>query len=168
MLAKGSQRLADDHVAADKLLKQIQAAIDNGEVSSAYEKLDLFWAKLAVHIRAEHLHLFPALTSSVDENVITQLRADHEFFMRELANAVEAMRTLSNVSDRDVIDKGLDIVRQTMIVIEQKLEAHNQREESGVYRLAETVLDADAQAELAKEISRELENRPPRFASNVW
>lgn len=167
MLAKGSQRLSDDHVAADKLLKQIQAAINNGEVSSAYEKLDLFWAKLAVHIRAEHLHLFPALTSSVDD-VITQLRADHEFFMRELANAVEAMRTLSNVSDQGVIDKGLDIVRQTMVAIEQKLEAHNQREENGVYRLAETVLDADAQAELAKEISRELENRPPRFDSNVW
>ena len=168
MLAKGSQRLAADHVAADKLLKQIQAAINNGDVSGAYEKLDLFWAKLAVHIRAEHLHLFPALTSSVGESVITQLRADHEFFMRELANAVEATRTLSNVSDQAVIDKGLDIVRQTMVAIEQKLAAHNQREETGVYRLAETVLDADEQAELAKQISHELENRPPRFAANVW
>lgn len=168
MLAKGAQRLADDHVAADKLLKQIKAAINDGEVSYACEKLDLFWAKLAVHIRAEHLHLFPALTSSVDENGIKQLRADHEFFMRELANAVEAMRTLANVSDQAVIDKGLDIVRETMVAIEQKLEAHNQREENGVYRLAESVLNADTQAELAKEINRELENRPPRFAENVW
>jgi len=168
MLATGSQRLADDHVAADKLLKQIQAAINNGDISSAYEKLDLFWAKLAVHIRAEHLHLFPALKSSVGENVITQLRADHEFFMRELANAVEAMRTLSNVADQAVIDKGLGIVSERMVAVEQKLAAHNQREESGVYRLAETVLDADEQAELAKEINRELENRPPRFGANVW
>lgn len=168
MFSKGSQRLADDHVAADNLLKQIQVAINSGDVKSAHEKLDLFWAKLAVHIRAEHLHLFPALTSSVGENVIKQLRADHEFFMRELAHAVEAMRTLSNVSDQDVIDKGLDIVRQTMIAVEQKLAEHNQREENGVYRLAETVLDADEQAELERKISHELENRPPRFASNVW
>ena len=168
MLSKGSQRLADDHVAADRLLKQIQAAIRSGEVSTAHERIDLFWAKLAVHIRAEHLHLFPALASSVDDGVIEQLRADHEFFMRELANAIEAMRTLSNVTDEEVIDKGLAIVRDTILAIEQKLVAHNQLEESEVYRSVGTVLNEDEQAELARQINHELENRPPRFAAEHW
>ncbi|HEU4767404.1 MAG TPA: hemerythrin domain-containing protein [Pyrinomonadaceae bacterium] len=160
--------MADDHVAADKLLKQIQGAIRSGDVSSALDRIDLFWAKLAVHIRAEHLHLFPALASSVDQGVIEELRADHEFFMRELAHAIEAMRTLSNVTDEEVIDKGLAIVRDMMLAIEQKLAAHNQLEESDVYRVAGTVLNEDEQAELARQISRELENRPPRFAADVW
>jgi hypothetical protein len=182
MLSKGSQRLADDHVAVDKLLKQIQTALNNGDVNTGYEKIDLFWAKLAVHIRAEHLHLFPQLLSGVaasaaedpatplteTEVVIERLRADHEFFMRELANAVEAMRTLAKVSDRAVIDKGLAIVRETVLAVEEKLATHNLLEETFVYRLAGTVLNAKEQAELANNINRELENRPPRFAANVW
>jgi len=171
MLSRGSQRLADDHVAVDKLLKQIQTALGSGDVKNGYEKIDLFWAKLAVHIRAEHLHLFPSLlraASAKTEDAIERLRADHEFFMRELAHAVEAMRTLTNVSDQAVIDKGLAIVTDTILEIEQKLALHNQLEERHVYALAGTVLNADEQAELANAINRELENRPPRFAASIW
>lgn len=167
MLSKGSQRLADDHVAVDKLLKQIQSALNRRDVNEGYHQLDLFWAKLAVHIRAEHLHLFPALESTVGESGIQRLRTDHEYFMRELPHAVEAMRTLTSVSDQAVIAKGLAIVRETMLSIEQKLAAHNQLEESHVYKLAET-LDSDEQARLAQQITRELENRPPRFTAEVW
>jgi hypothetical protein len=59
MVLKASERLAGDHVALDRLLKQLQATLNNGDVNACYASLDLFWAKLAVHIRAEHLHLFP-------------------------------------------------------------------------------------------------------------
>jgi len=168
MLSKGSQRLADDHVAVDKLLKQIQAAIESGNVRAAYEKTDLFWARLAVHIRAEHLHLFPALSDSAREGVIERLRVDHDFFMRKLANAVEGLRTLTNVTDPEVINKGLGIVSETIRAVEQKLVVHNQIEEAEVYGLVGAVLNAEEQVELAEQVNHELENRPPRFAAAVW
>ena len=70
----------------------------------AFELLDLFWARLAIHIRAENLHLFPALANAPasrftgkgglptrDEahNVLLQLRSDHDFFMKELAEMIK-------------------------------------------------------------------------------
>lgn len=60
MLSQASQRLADDHGALDEVLSQLWKALDTGDVLVSHDKLDLFWARLAVHIRAEHLHLFPA------------------------------------------------------------------------------------------------------------
>lgn len=65
MLSKGTECLANDHVALDQLLKQLQAALNDGDVKACYARLDLFWAKLAVHIRAEHLHLFPRVLQAV-------------------------------------------------------------------------------------------------------
>ena len=52
------------------------------------------WARLAVHIRTEHLHLFPAIARRVNaaERAIDRLRADHDFFMRELAQAIAILR----------------------------------------------------------------------------
>lgn len=168
MLSKGTERLANDHVALDQLLKQLQAALNNGDVQACYARLDLFWAKLAVHIRAEHLHLFPRVLQAVtrtgellDERsrddtrkVIEQLRADHEFFMHELGKAA--------------IDKELDTVRRAISEIEQKLIEHNRIEENHIYQLAGIVLNAEEQDELAQRINSELEKRPPRFAANVW
>ncbi len=31
-----------------------------------FEKLDIFWARLAMHIRAEHLHLFPVTLKALE------------------------------------------------------------------------------------------------------
>lgn len=168
MFSKITERLANDHVALDQLLKQLQAALNNGDANACYARLDLFWAKLAVHIRAEHLHLFPRVLEAVtrtreslDEGshddtrkVIEQLRADHEFFMHELGKAV--------------IDKELDTVRRAISEIEQKLIEHNRIEENHVYQLAGIVLNTAEQEELVQRISSELEKRPPRFAANVW
>lgn len=180
MPSKGSQRLADDHVAVDKLLKQVHAALNSGEVEASYAKIDLFWAKLAVHIRAEHLHLFPDVLDGVIKangehqsvaqvrSAIEQLRADHDFFMHELGNAIGMVRLLLKVSEQPVIDKELSRVKTTITYIEQRLANHNQLEESHVYRLAGIVLSPAEQAELAQRINSELENRPPRFTANIW
>lgn len=172
MLSKGSDRLADDHAALDQLLTELQTALNNGEPAAVYASLDLFWAKLAVHIRAEHLHLFPSLLKGAategTRTAIERLRADHEFFMHELGRAIETMRTVTNVSDRPLIDKGLETVRSAILQIADRLVEHNQIEENHVYQLAGTVLSFDEQEELARQISSELEKRPPRFAPNIW
>lgn len=157
MLSKGTQRLADDHVALDELLKQLHAALDHDDADAAYAKLDLFWAKLAVHIRAEHLHLFPCVLNE-EGTVIEQLREDHEFFMRQLASAIEAIRA----------GQGLSAVRDIIPKIEQRLAHHNQIEENNVYHLATTVLNAEELTELSQRISSELEKRPSRFTAESW
>ena len=157
MLSKATQRLADDHVALDELLKQLHAALDRDDRRVAYAKLDLFWAKLAVHIRAEHLHLFPCVLNGEDA-VITQLREDHEFFMRQLASAIETIRT----------GEGLHDVRNMILEIEQRLAQHNEVEESDVYQRATTVLNAADLESLSQRISSELEKRPPRFTAADW
>lgn len=176
MLSKGSKRLADDHAALDQLLAQLQAALNNGDVDACYASLDLFWAKLAVHIRAEHLHLFPDVLDRVVETAafnvtrtaIERLRADHEFFMHVLGRAVETIRLLANVSEQFVIDQGLDTVRRAVSEIERKLVDHNRIEESHIYQLAGIVLNTQEQTELATRINDELEDRPPRFAASLW
>src|SRR5215471_17420005 len=94
------QQLIADHFSLDELLQQLQLALANNELEDTRTKLDLFWARLAVHIRAEHLHLFPLMLDSLvsrkpasatvpsvpkAEGVIATLQSDHDFFMVELA-----------------------------------------------------------------------------------
>lgn len=158
MLSKGTQRLADDHVALDGLLRQLQTALDHGDAEAGYAKLDLFWAKLAVHIRAEHLHLFPCVLNPETAAVIDQLRNDHEFFMRQLASAIETTRT----------GQGLNTVKDIVVEVERRLAHHNRIEETDVYQLAKTALDPEELAELSERISSELEKRPSRFTADSW
>ena len=157
MLSEGTQRLADDHVALDELLRQLKAALDREDVDTAHAKLDLFWAKLAVHIRAEHLHLFPCVLNGEDA-VIEQLREDHEYFMRQLASAIETIRS----------GQDLSAIRNILLEIQQRLVHHNQVEESNVYHRATTVLNAEELEELSQRISNELNKRPSRFTAESW
>ena len=157
MRSKGTQRLADDHEALDELLKQLQAALDRDDVNAAYARLDLFWAKLAVHIRAEHLHLFPCLLNR-EGALIDQLRYDHEIFMRQLASAIETLRT----------GQGLSGVRNMILEIEQRLARHNQIEERNIYPLLTTLFSPEEIEDLSQRIGCELEKRPSRFTAENW
>lgn len=98
------QILSDDHEAVGELWNQLLTALHNDDAQTSYAKLDLLWARLAVHIRTEHLHLFPVIAARVSDAgpAIENLRADHDFFMRELAEAVGVLRestTLTSVLD---------------------------------------------------------------------
>lgn len=160
-----------DHAALDKVLKQLQAALHRSDLESAHTKLDLFWARLAVHIRAEHLHLFPAVLAGLGEEaqqIVMELRQDHEFFMHELARAVETIRQLLTNAEHHIVKDGLTSIEQTILQIEQRLVKHNEVEESQVYRWATTLLSPDEQAVLIERITRELQNRPSRFTGNAW
>ena len=159
------------------MLKQLLTALDNKDVQTSYSKLDLLWARLAVHIRAEHLHLFPAvigrLTATVDapvasdlteaQSMIENLRSDHDFFMRELAQAIGVLRELPK---HDVAKLGA--VGNTVREVEKRLATHNEIEENQIYHWASTILTEPEQTDLAARINAELENRPPRFSVEDW
>jgi hemerythrin-like domain-containing protein len=170
--------LAKDHSALDKLLKTLFAALDNAETAAVFERLDFFWARLAMHIRAENLHLFPAILSRLEEvpqanqflltatrEAIAQLRADHDFFMHELAAAIKAMRRLKANGHSESESHTMDEVRASITAITRRLESHNQIEEELVYGLPAKVLTLSEQRTLTAGIERELQNLPPRFES---
>ena len=165
-----NEQLSEDRGAVHEVLAQLLTALKNKEVEASYRKLDLLWARLAVHIRAEHLHLFPAVTSRLPEahTVIERLRTDHDFFMRELARAVGVLRELSNPLDSATVDAGLTSVLDVVAAVEKRLASHNDMEEKQVYHWATTILPETGQIDLASRIKAELEHRPPRFSVEAW
>ena len=169
-MAEVSEQLIDDHAALDQILKQLLAALRSSELEVAYARLDLFWARLAVHIRAEHLHLFPTVLSRVENaaDTVAELRQDHDFFMHQLALAVGVMRELLTLPDHANIPEGLNNVRKIVLEVEQRLVKHNQLEESQIYRWAAMSLSPDEQAKLQAQITTELRKHPSRFNPSTW
>jgi hemerythrin superfamily protein len=180
-MAEASEQLIVDHAALDKVLKQLQTALRSSDLEVAHTKLDLFWARLAVHIRAEHLHLFPTVLSSVAalnhgsgpsleeaQRVTSELRRDHDFFMHELARAVEITRQLSTVVERRILEERLNNVRNIVVEVEKRLTRHNEVEENQIYRWITIVLTPTDQATLANQITTELRKHPPRFTQSTW
>lgn len=173
-----ARALADDHSEVNKLIHRLLAALDQENKSQSFELLDLLWARLAVHIRAEHLCLFPSILDAPRANfratsgapkyqeaqsAIEQLRLDHEFFMRKLGTAVNTMRQQETRSDHDVIRKRLLDVRRSIVKIQSRLETHNQLEEDHIYKWVNVLLGETELSALVARIRSELENTPPRF-----
>ena len=166
--------LADDHSQLDALAEKLFDAFEAGDLREIFATLDLIWARLAMHIRAEHLHLFPALLQSVEtrqtakeislkqiESRIAQLKSDHDFFMRELAGAVKQMREIETNDSAE-----LSAVREKISDVFRRLKTHNEIEESEVYPWTEIFLDAEKQVRLDEQMRTELENLPPRFGKS--
>ena len=181
MVSQPRERLLNDHHEVGEVLKQLLTALHNKDVGVTYSRLDLFWARLAVHIRAEHLHLFPMVlnrltgtgaTAAPDlseaQSIVENLRTDHDFFMRELARAIGILRELpakiANASDQAKFTAVGDVVRE----VEKRLVTHNEIEENQIYHWASTILTKPEQTDLATRINAELENRPPRFSAETW
>lgn len=167
-MAEVRMRLSDDHEAVSEVLEQLLTALENKDVQTSYSRLDLLWARLAVHIRAEHLHLFPAVTDRLTKSdlseaqvIVKDLRADHDFFMHELARAIGILRELPN-------DAKLAAVAGIVRAVEDRLATHNEIEENQIYRWSSTILSEAEQLELLARINTELENRPPRFSEQAW
>jgi hypothetical protein len=176
--------LAHDHAELGAMLKEVFAALNaGGDFEIAFARLDLFWARLAMHIRAEHLHLFLAILNVLEnradseannralsletaKNQIENLRADHDFFMHELGAAIKQIRTAHEKPSTERAEI-LQRIRQQLGEIKRRLNAHNEAEEAEVYKWAETLLGAAQRADLKAQMQRELENLPPRFASDL-
>ena len=169
--------LEQDHESLDQLLTELDAALAKPGNPHVFELLDLFWARLAVHIRAENLHLFPALanapanrltgkdgqpTPDEVEKVLTRLRSDHDFFIGELARMIKALREKKvGVMQAEAVDA----LRTSLRGVRKRLEDHNRLEENHVYLWPALIFDDEALARLNDQVRRELENLPPRFAS---
>lgn len=174
---KAEALLANDHVELDGLLHALLETLDEGDREAGFARLDLFWARLAMHIRAEHLHLFPAILDASDSGrlkgsapssieareAIDKLRDDHDFFMEELAGAVKTMRELlAEASSRSSEGRFVE-VRRVVLSLKERLESHNRLEEETVYPLTALILEAAEQSTLATKMRGEIENLPPRF-----
>ena len=176
MRSTASERLLNDHDKVGDLLTQLLAALHDKDLKASYAKLDLLWARLAVHIRAEHLHLFPAVLNALSSDAaaewndvrsqIERLREDHNFFMRELARAVSILRELP--LDSPDIETRLTSVLEVVLEVEKRLANHNEMEENYIYRWATKFLTKPEQMDLARRINAELEHRPSRFSVNAW
>jgi hemerythrin superfamily protein len=179
MLSEPSRRLEDDHHSLGELLSRFQTTIANRDVKTAHAALDLFWARLAVHIRAEHLHLFPSiLNASTDtgdlaggpsmrqaQATINALVDDHDFFMRELSSAISVLREALTLDDRSNVEEKLTQTSQTVARVAERLQTHNQTEEETIYRWVVSLLDEERQSRLDREVQDSLLKLPARFNS---
>ena len=158
--------LSDDHSEVDVLLDDALDKLRGGDLLQAFDALDLFWARLAVHIRAEHLHLFPAVlkisesqsVSGIPE-ILERLRRDHDLFMHELAEAIKSMRAVTPESEPDV---RLDVLAR-LETVRDRLAEHNTIEEERIYGLRRFLSPGD-QDMLARSLAKELANLPPRIS----
>ena len=172
--------LGHDHSELDELLGAFFAAAERRDLDQSFNTLDVFWARLAVHIRAEHLHLFPTLIAAVARSeqregsgkrppsaqaardTIARLREDHDFFMQELAAAITQLRNERGRTgqSRSAVLSG---VKEKTLAVSQRLQTHNALEESEVYRWAEALLEGAECIDLNARMNKELENLPTRL-----
>lgn len=177
----GAGVLVDDHSEVDILIHDLLAALDESDKVRSFEQLDLLWARLAVHIRAEHLHLFPSILGALDQplnfpptdvpssdhvrEVLEHLREDHEFFMVELAKAVNAAREWFLPGNELMADHFLEMKRQ-VLAISNRLQEHNQMEEEHVYLWPAILMTPTECAGMSLRMKREIDNLPPRFSAS--
>jgi iron-sulfur cluster repair protein YtfE (RIC family) len=169
--------LEDDHESLGQLLTELDGDLAKHNFPRAFELLDLFWARLAIHIRAENLHLFPALanaraslftgkgglpTRDEAHNVLSRLESDHDFFMKELAEMMKRARGIRAGQAEDFIVA--EELGRRLTVIRKRLEAHNRLEEEQVYAWPVLLFDEPMITKLRESLRHELENLPPRFA----
>jgi hypothetical protein len=174
--------LAGDHHEVDAILRDLWREFDRGGARRVFERLDYLWARLAVHIRAEHLHLFPALLAASAESrdegtsdapatgevraAVEHLREDHDFFMCELAGAVNAARELA-AQDGPPGHGRLLQIRDRALAVAERLAEHNRMEEEQVYLWPAALLTESEFDTLREEMEREIENIPPRFSERT-
>ena len=170
--------LERDHEELDGVLGELLLALDHGDKDESFARLDLLWARLAIHIRAEHLCLFPAILGAPQalltgsggaplleeaQSAIGIIHSDHDFFMHEFAKAINLMRELKTTSDVGDIGESLRKVRRIVLSVKTRLSTHNQVEESKVYRWIDVLLDEAERSALDTRLRHELENLPSRF-----
>jgi hemerythrin superfamily protein len=146
----GAARLGGDHREIDGLFETVFGALARSDAAAAHEAMDRAWMRLAVHIRAEHKVLFPALLPGHPglADLIQELRADHDVFMETLARLLGDLRK-----------PGADCaaIAASFGGVDKRLQTHNEREETQVYPLAEE------DAGLATHLAAELAFLPDRY-----
>ena len=173
--------LESDHESLGRLLSELDLSLASMDIPRSFELLDLFWVRLAVHIRAENLHLFPALANASPSLVagdnklpkaddvrvlIEHLRSDHEFFMKELADMIRVMRELS--ANPQTPDVDLGDLHKRLEVITSRLELHNELEETQAYKWPGLLFEDQMVDSLGQRMQQELENLPQRVTKSKF
>ena len=175
--------LTHDHSKLDALLAETFSALAAGVAERSHAAVDVFWARLAMHIRAEHLHLFPTVLGAIETaaqekvarggpslematSTVAQLQEDHDYFMRELAAAVKELRAVCNHERQDKT-AALREVEGKILAVSRRLQRHNELEESQIYLWAVALLAPPEQAALNGKIGCELANPPPRLREDI-
>jgi iron-sulfur cluster repair protein YtfE (RIC family) len=176
-----SEIMEHDHEQLAELLHGLKSHLHQHDPGHGFELLDHFWARLAVHIRAENLWLFPAILNAPGKSfsnrdgvpsfeeaktMIARLRSDHNFFMDELAKSVKKFReTIANAENPEHVLVQLDAIRERVETVSLRLESHNALEKDQVYKWPGLILSAPDLQNLEAALRCELENLPGRFAA---
>jgi hemerythrin-like domain-containing protein len=167
--------LKHDHDELGELLNDLQTSLKQRELDRAFQLLDLFWARLAIHIRAENLVLFPAILQAVSlskglpsieeaADAIAELRSDHNFFMTELADCVNDFRdVLAGNKNADQLDE----IGARVDAVTVRLDSHNILEEQKVYQWPAVLLNVTDLEAMEAKIKKQLANIPPRFKNSI-
>ena len=114
--------------------------------------------------RVEHKTGTPTVREVGDS--VEGLREDHDFFMRELAEAVNGVRAQAALGVAADAVRLLQLRRKVQSVA-ARLSEHNRFEEEQVYLWQSALLHENARAELHDRMKREIENLPPRFTDGA-
>jgi hypothetical protein len=133
--------LAVDHAEVDEMLRALLGSLDDRDWDATFAMLDELWARLAVHIRAENLRLFPTILRAMEiesaratasagrlahvPETIERLRRDHDVFMHDLRRALGAVRALRDGRGVAPPSDVLQDVRYSVEALEAALERHN-------------------------------------------
>jgi hemerythrin HHE cation binding domain-containing protein len=175
-----SELMERDHELLRDLLQKLESALQRRDAVTSFQLLDLFWTRLAVHIRAENVCLFPAILSAPREifgrtmppfaeveTTIERLRVDHNFFMDQLSRAVKTMREFlaqSNTYSRWKRTRQLNTIRARLQAVSTRLKAHDRLEEERVHEWPAITLNGADLRKLHDVVRHEIENLPPRFS----
>jgi hypothetical protein len=85
-----------------------------------------------------------------------------------LALAVEIMRELLKLPEQLTVPEGMNNIKKILGEVERRLASHNEIEENQIYHWATILLNSQEQQKLHEQITKELQNSPPRFTLNTW
>ncbi|HJW72040.1 MAG TPA: hemerythrin domain-containing protein [Geothrix sp.] len=147
--------LSADHAEMDGCFQDAREALEHDLPVEARALIDRIWIRLAVHIRAEHKVLFPALSEALPQlrSDLQTLREEHDFFMATLAEGVKVLQEPA---------PDLPSARTALESVWRRLASHNSLEEEQIYPGADRLPQAQL-AQLLAAASRELAFLPQRY-----
>jgi len=170
-----------EHQMMDEVLGDLATLLQKEDVEWSFELLDLFWRQLTVHIRAENVCLFPTILNAPREIfgknglpdfeevkvAIDQLRADHNFLVDQLSQALRLLRELLNSTDAppaDVVTNSIGEIRARIMAVSERLRSHAELEEEQVYKWPELILSPEQLETLQEAFLREGDTIPRNVA----
>ena len=145
-----------DHEEIEVLFRNSMAALHCSLPPEAHAFLDQVWMRLAVHIRAEHKVIFPALAEARPDlgELLQTLREDHDYFMATLAESMNHLRGPS---------PNFALTKDAVEAVRLRIKSHNALEETLIYPAADQ-LPSDQQDRISQDVSRELAFLPKRYS----